>query len=275
MAKESKHARTSELSRHLCDLMLASLPAESAPTRKFTATWCGTHILERKSALYWVPHSRNHVQVFLRCEDTPEIRGQINRLLPEGVTLNARPYPRAANWAISTPIFLFIRTEEQARGMGPALRHLSCNHLDPGRSSNRAATQYWTPNSENGDAQFNAAEEGAKITVLINRYERSQKNRRLCIKAHGALCSVCGFDFLGTYGEIGKGYIHVHHLTPLGAGGGRSLKIDPVKDLRPVCPKCHEMLHQCDPPYTIEQLKEIMISAKAGPLGTQTASATG
>jgi 5-methylcytosine-specific restriction protein A len=72
-----------------------------------------------------------------------------------------------------------------------------------------------------------------------------------------------------TYGKIGDGYIHVHHLTPLNALKGKPQKIDPIKDLRPVCPNCHEMLHKTDPPYTIERLKEIIVRANDLGLGSK------
>jgi hypothetical protein len=208
MAEESKYAKTSDHSRLLCDLMLASFADDSKPTRKSTATWCGAHIKQRKSALYWVLHSKSHLEVFIRCQDTPEIRREIIELLPEGVTLNARPYPRVASWAKSTPLYLFVRTEEQARGIGPLLQLLSSVRFDPGRNIKRPAAPNWTPNSEVIASQAEAAEEGATITVLINRYERNRKNRKLCLSAHGVLCSVCKFDFSVAYGKIGRGYIH-------------------------------------------------------------------
>jgi 5-methylcytosine-specific restriction protein A len=107
-------------------------------------------------------------------------------------------------------------------------------------------------------------EEGTKAGVLVNRYERNRKNRELCIEAHKAVCSVCGFDFSRIYGEIGKGYIHVHHLNPLAASKGKLHKVDPVKDLRPVCPNFHEMLHRIYPPYTIEQLQKLIENTRAG-----------
>jgi hypothetical protein len=242
--------------------MLAGFAHDSEPTRKSTVTWCGAHIKQRKSALYWVLHSKGHLEVFLRCEDTPEIRDQIIELLPEGIKLGARPYPRSANWAKSTPLFFFVRTEQQASDLRPLLQLLSSTRFDPGRNNRREVGKNWITNSEVVAARSEAAEEGATISVLINRYERNRKNRKLCLKAHGTLCSVCKFDFLAVYGEVGRGYIHVHHLKPLKALGGKSQKIDPINDLRPVCPNCHEMLHQCDPPHTIEQLRTIMASAR-------------
>lgn len=35
-------------------------------------------------------------------------------------------------------------------------------------------------------------------------------------------------------------------------------QIDPISDLRPVCPNCHAMLHKKNPPYTIDELREII-----------------
>ena len=97
-------------------------------------------------------------------------------------------------------------------------------------------------------------EEGAAQRVLVNRYERDPKARKKCIEHHGTRCAVCEFDFERRYGKIGKGFIHVHHLRPLGRLKS-SYRIDPVRDLVPVCPNCHAMLHCQNPPYDIQQLR--------------------
>jgi 5-methylcytosine-specific restriction enzyme A len=100
--------------------------------------------------------------------------------------------------------------------------------------------------------------EGSTISVLVNRYERSPEARAICIRKYGAICSVCGFDFSKRFKNIGNGFIHVHHLKPL-SKVGKNYKLNPVEDLRPVCPNCHSMLHQKKPePYTIEQLKAFL-----------------
>ncbi len=57
--------------------------------------------------------------------------------------------------------------------------------------------------------------EGARKTISVNAFERSQVARSLCLAKWGLACSVCEMTFIATYGEIGDGYIHVHHLTPL------------------------------------------------------------
>lgn len=98
--------------------------------------------------------------------------------------------------------------------------------------------------------------EGATMTVTVNAYERSIKARNACIKHYGARCFVCKFDFEKTYGPIGKGFIHVHHLFDISLIR-ETYEIDSVKDLRPVCPNCHSMLHTQRPAMSIDKLKAI------------------
>jgi 5-methylcytosine-specific restriction protein A len=96
--------------------------------------------------------------------------------------------------------------------------------------------------------------EGIKKSVLVNSYERNPVARKKCIEHYGFQCVVCSCDFEKVYGDIGKGFIHVHHLTQL-SDIGQGYEVDPVKDLRPVCPNCHAMLHKKNPPYTIDEMK--------------------
>ncbi|MCS7087453.1 MAG: HNH endonuclease, partial [Thermoflexales bacterium] len=104
--------------------------------------------------------------------------------------------------------------------------------------------------------------EGAKKQITVNAYERSDKARQKCIAHYGLNCAVCGFNFEKAYGEIGKGYIQVHHIVPL-SSVKKGYKVNPINDLRPVCPNCHAMLHRRDPPYTIEELKAILKKQRA------------
>lgn len=57
--------------------------------------------------------------------------------------------------------------------------------------------------------------EGLVTTVTVNRYERDQDARAACIAHYGACCRACGLVFSTRYGDVGEGFIHVHHLTPL------------------------------------------------------------
>lgn len=99
--------------------------------------------------------------------------------------------------------------------------------------------------------------EGMKARVEVNRYERNHLNRSACIQVYGPRCSVCGFDFVEYYGEIGHGYIQVHHVIPVSQLGENYI-VDPIADLRPVCPNCHAMLHRKDPPYSITELRDMI-----------------
>jgi 5-methylcytosine-specific restriction enzyme A len=99
--------------------------------------------------------------------------------------------------------------------------------------------------------------EGALKQVTVNAYERNEEARKKCIDHFGYKCVVCGFTFSEKYGEIGVGYIHVHHLKPP-SEIKKEYQIDPIKDLRPVCPNCHAMLHKDTPPYSVDMLKEII-----------------
>lgn len=96
--------------------------------------------------------------------------------------------------------------------------------------------------------------EGAMKRILVNAYERDPKARTACLKHHGRDCVVCGFNFDARYGELGKDFIHVHHLKPLALTDGE-YELDPVADLRPVCPNCHAMLHRGESVLSIEELR--------------------
>lgn len=103
--------------------------------------------------------------------------------------------------------------------------------------------------------------EGATKTISVNVYERNPQARQKCIDAYGYDCTVCTFNFEEMYGEIGKSFIHVHHLKQL-ADINEEYELDPIKDLRPVCPNCHSMLHKRRPAYSIEELIEIISSER-------------
>lgn len=102
--------------------------------------------------------------------------------------------------------------------------------------------------------------EGLATRVTVNRYERDDRARAKCIEHYGLKCSVCEFDFEQTYGDLGAGFIHVHHLTLI-SSIGEEYHIDPIKDLRPVCPNCHAMLHKRKKPLSIEELRTLMKKA--------------
>jgi predicted HNH restriction endonuclease len=99
--------------------------------------------------------------------------------------------------------------------------------------------------------------EGARQDVVQTQIERSGAARNACIAAHGTACAACGFNFGAVYGAIGEGFIHVHHCNPVSLG---VRDVDPISEMRPLCPNCHAMVHRENPPISITNLKQIIAS---------------
>ena len=98
--------------------------------------------------------------------------------------------------------------------------------------------------------------EGAVRRVELNAYERSPKARQQCINYYGPRCFICQMTFDEMYGPQAHGLIHVHHLTAF--SGKRRRKTDPIKDLRPLCPNCHLVVHRREPPYSIADVRRML-----------------
>ena len=101
----------------------------------------------------------------------------------------------------------------------------------------------------------------ATTTVGANRYERDADARRVCLAFHGTACAACGFSFEASYGDVGNGFMHVHHTVPasrLRAG----YELDPVTDLVPLCANCHAMVHRgVSTPRTVQELRNVLSAA--------------
>jgi 5-methylcytosine-specific restriction protein A len=105
--------------------------------------------------------------------------------------------------------------------------------------------------------------EGARYRVTVNAYERDPHARARCIEEHGTSCVICGFSFVAAYGPVGDGFIHVHHVRPL-SEIGEEYEVDPIQDLRPVCPNCHAMLHRRVPAYSIDEVRAFLRPSRRG-----------
>lgn len=103
--------------------------------------------------------------------------------------------------------------------------------------------------------------EGGSSTFIKKVYKRSKEARRTCIKYYGCKCFICGFDFEKVYGNVGKGYIQVHHLKLISEAKD-VYEIDPIKDLIPVCANCHSIIHLFSRPFSPEDVKKMIISNK-------------
>ena len=107
-----------------------------------------------------------------------------------------------------------------------------------------------------GDVPQAGSLEGGDWQLLQTRYERSRYNRAICLNHYGFTCRGCGAKMSELYGPIGDGVIHVHHLVPLSSLGDRTY-VDPIADMVPLCPNCHNIVHRVEPPMPIQSLNEL------------------
>lgn len=89
--------------------------------------------------------------------------------------------------------------------------------------------------------------------TAVNAYERNATARAACIAHFGARCAACGLDLGERYGAAAAGLIRVHHVVPV-SSIGPDYTLDPITDLRPICPNCHAVLHRREPPYEVEEV---------------------
>lgn len=106
-------------------------------------------------------------------------------------------------------------------------------------------------------------EEGGVVMRLHKRYERDAKlikRKRKAAAAMGALtCQVCDFDFEAKYGDLGAGYIEVHHIKPVHTlAAGTKVKLD---DLVLLCANCHRMAHRKHNPLSLDDLRKARVEA--------------
>lgn len=102
--------------------------------------------------------------------------------------------------------------------------------------------------------------EGAKLQVMVNRFERDRRNRAAALAIHGHKCLVCNTDMAQRYGQAAEGLIEVHHITPVSMIK-QGYIINPASDLVPLCPNCHAVAHRKSPPYSVNELRDLLQSA--------------
>ena len=108
--------------------------------------------------------------------------------------------------------------------------------------------------------------EGKRKSVTTQVYERSKQLRDMAIAHYTVegkiVCAACGFDFHKTYGEVGSGYIEIHHQKPVFQYEETDLSrlvSDALNDLVPLCANCHRIVHRKKAkPLSVEELIEII-----------------
>lgn len=167
--------------------------------------------------------------------------------------------------------FFFEKSfKQKVESLKPHCEHLLTPNIPPQLLIQKESSTEYTANlitfekttplsRSNYPPQSNLREEGESSTILTSKYERNTRLRKEAIKIHGTKCKICGMDFGKKYGEWGKGFIEIHHITPL-ALIGKKHTVDPKRDLIPVCPNCHRMLHRHGQTLLPDQLKFLLRS---------------
>jgi Domain of unknown function (DUF3427) len=154
------------------------------------------------------------------------------------------------DWWGQRPVRFTWRLKDYPKGLqgSPELEAIA-SWTPPSPGSGGSATPVTRPGERAGAKGVRpttrAGTEGARTQVLANRYERDPRARRECLDHHGTVCNVCDFDFEAKYGDIGTGFVFVHHRVPVAfrARDG-TYELDPKRDLVPLCGNCHAVVHR-------------------------------
>ncbi|NCA71920.1 MAG: hypothetical protein EOM91_17950 [Sphingobacteriia bacterium] len=101
--------------------------------------------------------------------------------------------------------------------------------------------------------------EGTRRTIITTAPERDPAAREACIahyrREDGVLqCQACGWT---KPAGITRTIIEVHHITPV-SNYVAETEIDPTTDLIPLCPTCHRIAHDTEPPMSVGILRSLV-----------------
>ena len=108
---------------------------------------------------------------------------------------------------------------------------------------------------ERPPGELGALPDERSTTVRVNARERDPIARAQCIERHGLRCMACGVDLAQRYGPIAEEFIEIHEVPTRDPRA----EFDPQRDLVPVCPNCHSMLHRGRlTPLSIDDLRSVL-----------------
>lgn len=206
--------------------------------------WLDVDVLARLAFANLAYYSESYLPVLFRFSDAAkacidkrliQTIDRVNVFLSEGAKEGAMP-----------------NDKEEARSKGESA-HLS-------QKNDIRSRTYVCVRVESGRGEYL---EGRRAERSATYVERNRTAREACIRHYGARCSVCGVDFGKLYGEQFNRIIEVHHVKPI-RERSKEYYVDPVLDLRPLCPNCHRMIHAKEGGvYSIEELRQVI----AGEMG--------
>jgi hypothetical protein len=112
--------------------------------------------------------------------------------------------------------------------------------------------------------------EGEKIVAEHQIYIRSRRLREAAVEYYSRngkiVCQACTFDFETLYGELGKGFIEIHHAKPIFAYEGDDIEkviYEALANVIPLCSNCHRMVHRRrDHVMPVDELAKIIQSTR-------------
>jgi hypothetical protein len=113
------------------------------------------------------------------------------------------------------------------------------------------------PSNLDVDIHTFAVTEGRRRLVLHLQRERNQTVVRNKKKFAASLnCEACGFSFARAYGSAASDYCEVHHLLPLSDVEQNTRTR--MEDLAILCANCHRVVHLRNPPYTLNEVRNML-----------------
>lgn len=107
----------------------------------------------------------------------------------------------------------------------------------------------------NKDVDNLALTEGQVAEVMVLRRQRNRIARDRCLVESGYKCYICGLEFEKVYGEIGKGFLEVHHKRPISKYDEEH--VIPQSELVGLCSNCHSMVHRNGSLIDVDVLKDL------------------
>ncbi|SLN44148.1 HNH endonuclease [Roseovarius litorisediminis] len=116
--------------------------------------------------------------------------------------------------------------------------------------------------------EYTFIEEGSSSHVSRTVRQRSKRLREYALKffadKDGRIsCEGCGFEGSTAYGKVALGLIEIHHKKPVAVHGTSKKPLkEAIKDLSPLCPTCHRLVHfKKGTVMSIEELKKTIADA--------------
>lgn len=151
--------------------------------------------------------------------------------------------------------------------------YLACSHLSigkqisvakPGISAIPGYVWVISPTAPDLDVHSSSVGlEGEARLVLHLIRERDKSLVKLKKKnASSRVCAICKFSFGRTYGSLANANCEVHHLLPLSElEQATEIKLE---DLAILCANCHRVVHLHNPPYTLQDVRDMLQRSRSG-----------